>query len=226
MPHASLPTENVLQGRTFDAVLFDMDGTLIDSTPAVDRSWAAWAREWGVAKDDTAHGRPARDIIEELVPADRVDEAIARVLALETADTDDITVLPGAAALMTSLPEARRAIVTSCARPLAEARLAASAFPAPAVIVTIDDTPNGKPEPDPFLEGAARLGVDPNRCLVIEDAPAGLQAGRAAGCTTIAVTGTYPAAELDADLVVPGLDSLRIEVTPDGLIVHVESPKS
>jgi sugar-phosphatase len=203
-----------------------MDGTLIDSTAAVNRSWATWAKEWGVAKSDTAHGRPARDIIEELVPADRVDEALARILDLETADTDDITVLPGAAALMSSLPEGRRAIVTSCARPLAVARLAASALQAPNVIVTIDDTPRGKPAPDPFLAGAARLGVDPRRCLVIEDAPAGLQAGRAAGCTTIGVAGTYPAADLDADLIVPGLDHLRIEVTPNGVIVHVVTPKN
>ncbi|TFD08756.1 HAD family hydrolase [Cryobacterium sp. TMT1-2-2] len=219
-------TENVLQGRTFDAVLFDMDGTLIDSTPAVNRSWALWAEEWGVAKDETSHGRPARDIIEELVPAERVDEAIARILELETADTNDITVLPGAAALMNSLPESRRAIVTSCARPLAVARLGASALAAPKVIVTIDDTPRGKPFPEPFLEGAARLGVDPRRCLVIEDAPAGLQAGRAAGCTTIGVAGTYAAAELDADLIVPGLDHLRIEVAAGGLIFRLVSPNS
>ncbi|WP_104082005.1 HAD-IA family hydrolase [Cryobacterium sp. Y11] len=226
MPHTSSTTDNVLQGRTFDAVLFDMDGTLIDSTPAVNRAWATWASEWGVAKNDTAHGRPARDIIEELVPADRVDEAIARVLTLEIQDTNDITVLPGAAALMLSLPEARRAIVTSCARPLAVARLAASAFPAPEVIVTIDDTPLGKPNPEPFLTGAARLGFDPLRCLVIEDAPAGLQAGRSAGCTTIGVVGTYPAAGLDADLIVPGLDHLRIEVTEAGLVVHVGPPEN
>ncbi|TFD70582.1 HAD-IA family hydrolase [Cryobacterium sp. Hb1] len=226
MPDLSFATENVLQGRTFDAVLFDMDGTLIDSTPAVDRSWAVWGREWGVAKDETAHGRPARDIIAELVPAARVDEAIDRILALEIADTQDITVLPGAAALLDSLPESRRAIVTSCARPLAVARLAASALVAPSVIVTIDDTPRGKPFPEPFLEGAARLGVDPRRCLVIEDAPAGLQAGRAAGCTTIGVAGTYPAAELEADLVVPGLDHLRIECTDDGLIVRFKLPKN
>jgi sugar-phosphatase len=226
MPHSRTPTTNVLQGRTFDAVLFDMDGTLIDSTPAVDRSWAAWASEWGVAKSATEHGRPARDIIEELVPADRVDEAIARILTLETEDTNGITVLPGAAALMMGLPEGRRAIVTSCARPLAVARLKASAFVAPDVIVTIDDTPLGKPHPDPFLAGAARLGVDPSRCLVIEDAPAGLQAGRAAGCTTIGVAGTYPATELDADLVVPGLDYLRITVTAAGLVVEVVPPKS
>lgn len=225
MPEHS-PSAASLQGRTFDAVLFDMDGTLIDSTPAVNRSWAIWAREWGVAKDATAHGRPARDIIEELVPADRVDEAIARILELETADTADIIVLPGAAALLNSLPDGRRAIVTSCARPLAVARLGASALMAPSVIVTVDDTPRGKPNPEPFLAGAERLGVDPRRCLVIEDAPAGLQAGRAAGCTTIGVAGTYPAAELHADLVVPGLDHLRIEVTADGLIVHVESSKS
>lgn len=225
MPDPNVASKNGVFSATFDAVLFDMDGTLIDSTPAVNRSWATWAREWGVAKDDTAHGRPAQDIIAELVPADRADEAIKRILQLETEDTDGITVLPGAAALMDSLAETQRAIVTSCARPLAAARLAASGLTVPAVVVTIDDTTFGKPHPHPFLLGAQRLGIDPSRCLVIEDAPAGLAAGRAAGCTTIGVAGTYTAPELDADVVVDGLDQLSIESVADGLIVRLINAK-
>ncbi|WP_241992903.1 HAD family hydrolase [Cryobacterium frigoriphilum] len=212
----------VLDGRVFDAVLFDMDGTLIDSTPAVVRSWLRWASEFGVDPSfrERGHGLPARALLASLVAAEQVETSIARVLELELADTDDIVVLPGAAALMGSIPEARRAIVTSCARPLADVRLAATRFAAPAVVVTVDDTPRGKPHPDPYLEGARRLGFDPARCLVIEDAPAGLTAARAAGCATIGVTGTHAAHDLDADLVVASLADLRVSVTPDGLLLH------
>ena len=209
-------------GRVFDAVLFDMDGTLIDSTPAVVRSWLRWASEFGVDPSfrDRGHGLPARALLATLVAAEQVETSIARVLELELADTEDIVVLAGAVALMGSIPEARRAIVTSCARPLADVRLAATQFPAPAVVVTVDDTTRGKPNPEPYLEGARRLGFDPARCLVIEDAPAGLTAGRAAGCATIGVAGTHTVAELDADLVVRSLADLRVTVTPDGLQLH------
>ncbi|MFC5929745.1 HAD family hydrolase [Cryobacterium melibiosiphilum] len=214
--------EPVLDGQVFDAVLFDMDGTLIDSTPAVVRSWLRWASEFGVDPSfrDQGHGLPARALLASLVAAEDVETSIARVLELELADTDDIVVLPGAVALMGSIPEARRAIVTSCARPLADVRLAATQFPAPAVVVTVDDTPRGKPHPEPYLEGARRLGFDPARCLVIEDAPAGLAAGRAAGCATIGVAGTHAVADLDADFVVRSLADLRVTVTPDGLLLH------
>lgn len=223
MAHVDVERETALLGRVFQAVLFDMDGTLIDSTPAVNRSWIRWATEWGIDLSfrEGNHGRPARDIVESLVPADRVDEAMARVLHLEVTDTHDITVLPGAARLMESIPEERRAIVTSCARPLALARIKASGFPAPRTVVTIDDTRRGKPSPDPFLEGAARLGVDPRQCVVIEDAPAGLAAARAAGCATVGVAGTHAADELVADLVVPSLDRLRVAVTDEGMTIFL-----
>jgi len=222
MPHT---TETAVLGRVFQAVLFDMDGTLIDSTPAVNRSWLTWAGEHDLDDAFRAgnHGMPARRIVESLVPAEAVEESLARVLALELADTHDITVLPGAAALLLSIPEKNRAIVTSCARTLAAARIAASGLAAPSVVVTIDDTPRGKPFPEPFLEGAARLGVDPRDCLVIEDAPAGLAAGRAAGCATIGVVGTHTAGELEADLVVSGLDRLRVTVTEDGVVFSLLS---
>ena len=215
--------EEALQGQIFQAVLFDMDGTLVDSTEAVTRSWLRWAAEVGIGPSFTGpeHGVPARQMIATLVAAELVEESVARLTELELSDTDGVTILAGAAELMASIPEARRAIVTSCGRKLCLVRLDAANFSAPLTVVTIDDTSRGKPFPEPFLEAAARLGVDPARCVVVEDAPAGLEAARAAGCATIGVVGTHLAADLVADLVVPGLDRLRVSVQEDGVVFHL-----
>lgn len=212
-----------LQGQVFQAVLFDMDGTLVDSTRAVTRSWLRWGAEAGLDSSFTGpeHGVPARQMIATLVAAERVDASVARLTELELTDTDEITILAGAAELMASIPEGRRAIVTSCGRALCLVRLDAAGFPAPGTVVTIDDTSRGKPFPEPFLLAAERLGVDPARCVVVEDAPAGLAAARAAGCATIGVVGTHSAADLEADLVVPGLDRLRVSVQDGGVVFHL-----
>jgi sugar-phosphatase len=224
VPEAVPETEaHAVIGRVFAGVLFDMDGTLVDSTKAVSRSWQRWADEMGFGAlfSGVPHGRPARASVAELVPAEQVESSVARVTELELADTDDILILPGAAELMASLPEERRAIVTSCSHDLCRIRLAAAGFDAPATVVTIEDTVKGKPAPDPFLEAADRLGLDARQCVVIEDAPAGLAAGRAAGCATIGVVGTHSADELDADLVVPSLDRLRIELHDHGVVFSI-----
>ena len=202
------------------AVLFDLDGTLIDSTPAVARSWARWGEQWGVGDPFASHehGRPARESVAGHLPPERVDAAFASIEALEIADTDGIVVLPGARELLAALPRDAWAIVTSCSRPLADARLAAVGLEPP-VLVTASDTRAGKPAPDPFLEAARRLGVDPAACLVVEDAPAGLVAARAAGAATLAVEGTVDPALLEADLVAPNLTAVAVEVLPDGIQV-------
>jgi sugar-phosphatase len=205
-----------LEGRTFAAVLFDMDGTLIDSIPVVIRSWLRWAHEEGVDPHDLAgfHGVPARAVISALLPPDRVDSAFERIEAIEVADTDGITILPGTLAALSALTGdgERCAIATSCTRPLADARLLATGLPAPRVVVTANDVPQGKPHPDPFLLAAALLGVDPTDCLVVEDAPGGLEAARAAGCATLAVTTTTQPADLVAEAVVDTLADVRFIV--------------
>jgi sugar-phosphatase len=191
----------------FEAVIFDMDGTLIDSTPAVDRAWTTWAAEHGLTRADLAgnHGVPSAGVVRNV---------------LELEDVDGIEVLPGAAEALAALRDAKNAIATSCTIPLANARIAASRLVRPSVLVTADDVLRGKPAPDPFLEAARRLGVDPTRCLVVEDAPAGLAAARAAGCATLAVVTTTPEDQLQADGVVPDLASVRFEPTETGRRVH------
>lgn len=204
--------------RTFDAVLFDMDGTLISSIEAVERSWATWLREYGYDPDTVtlAHGTPARTLVESFVDAKLVEEAFARINAIELADREGVRQLAGAAQLLNSIPLDRKAIVTSCTYDLAHARIDASGLARPEVTVTADDVVVGKPDPEPFLLAARLLGVDPHRCLVVEDAPAGLAAGRAAGCATLAVSGTHVLAKLDADAHAPTVANLGVVVLADG----------
>jgi mannitol-1-/sugar-/sorbitol-6-phosphatase len=207
--------------RTFDAVLFDLDGTLIDSAAAVRRSWLTWADEHGL--DPTRlqgyHGVQARQIVQDLVPQHEVGAASARIDELELLDVQGIVPLPGAAEALAALPVGRSAVVTSCTARLAAVRLGAAALAVPQVLVTADDVTAGKPDPEPFRLGAERLGVDPARCLVVEDAPSGLAAGRAAGSTTLAVRTTTPADQLEADAVVGSLADVVLRVGPDGVRV-------
>jgi sugar-phosphatase len=216
-----------LEDRDFGAVLFDMDGTLVDSTPNVVRSWVRWAQEEGIDPRRLAgfHGVPSRSIVEHLLPAERVEAAVTRIDALELADTDGITVLPGALEALKALADEpdRCAIATSCTVPLARARITATAIPAPRVVVTADDVDRGKPHPDPYLLAAQRLGVDPRDCLVVEDAPGGLESARAAGCATLALTTTTAPADLFADAVVATLAEVtftvaggRVRLSPAG----------
>lgn len=206
--------------REFDAVLFDLDGTLVDSTASVVRSWRRFAEHFGVSMKalHANHGQPARTLVGLLLPAERHTEALAHVTELEVTDAVGLAPVRGAAVFFASVPAERRAIVTSGSVPIATARLEAAGYERPAVFVTVDDVENGKPHPEPFLTAAMRLGVAPGRCLVVEDAPAGIVAARAAGCAVLALTGTTTEEELSADLVVDGLDAVRLEVAASGAL--------
>ncbi|CAL9393933.1 HAD-IA family hydrolase [Streptomyces sp. NPDC057838] len=204
------------------ALLFDNDGTLVSSLASVDRCWTRWAAEYGITPEEFArvelHGRPAAEIAADLLPAGIVPEAVARIEDLEVEDVPNggVELLPGTRAFLDSLPAERWAVVTSATRRLAEARLDAVGI-LPKTLVAADDVTRGKPDPEPYLLAARALGVDPARCVVFEDAPAGLAAGRAAGMTTVALTTTHRAHELHADLVVENLSALSALVTEQGV---------
>ncbi|MCP9208087.1 HAD-IA family hydrolase [Streptomyces cucumeris] len=210
-----------------DALLFDNDGTLVSSMESVVRCWTRWAGEYGVSEEEFAavelHGRPANDIIGDLLPAERIAGARARIDALELADVPGgVKLLPGTAELLTGLPAARWAVVTSANARLAAARLTEVGL-RPGTLITADDITRGKPDPEPFLLAAERLGVDPARCVAFEDAPAGLASARAAGMRTVALTTTVPRAELIADWVVEDLSAVSAQATDGGVELTVRA---
>ncbi|MFI0349734.1 HAD-IA family hydrolase [Actinomadura sp. 9N407] len=201
------------------AVLFDVDGTLVDSTPLVERAARQWAAEYDIDPDEFlagAHGRRTSDRIADFLPPERVRAATDHLDALEAADTDGITALPGARELLSAMNGLPWAMVTSMDPTQLKARTAAAGIPLPEVVVTAFDVNVGKPDPSGYLLAARRLNADPRACVVIEDAPAGVAAGRAAGATVVAVTTSHDASELtEADLIVPDLTPMT--AIPEGL---------
>jgi HAD superfamily hydrolase (TIGR01509 family) len=193
-PTGTLTTVDQLE--RIEAVLLDMDGTLVDSDAAVERAWAAWAREYGVdpaAALENVHNGPAERTVLRLLPdADTalVDAAAKRNLALQYDDLGDVVAAPGAAELVEALDRWQLpwAVVTSADRKLAEARLGVAGIEPP-VLVTAEDVTNGKPDPEGYLVAAGRLRVEAGDCLVVEDSVPGLAAGRAAGAVTAALRG-------------------------------------
>ena len=192
------------------AVLSDLDGTLLDSSASVHRTWGRFAQRHGLdpgAVVEFVYGRPVREAIPVLVPGADHDAELAAIEAAELTDTAGVHALPGAGALLGS--GRPMAIVTSCSLALATARLRAAGLSAPAVVVSADGLERGKPDPACFLIAADRLGVDPRRCVVLEDAPAGIAAARAAGAPVIALRTTRPDDALEgADYIVDTIADL------------------
>ena len=193
------------------ALLVDLDGTLVDSSAPVERVWTAFALRHGLDPEQVnhfAHGRPAGESV-RLLAADADHEAeAAAIRRTELSDTDGVRALPGAAELLAAPPRPL-AIVTSCSTALAHSRLRAAGLPIPPLLVSSDGLERGKPDPECFLIAARRLDVEPTACVVLEDAPAGIEAGRAAGATVIAVRSTHSDEELgDADAIVDHIGEL------------------
>jgi sugar-phosphatase len=210
------------------ALLFDLDGVLVDSTPAVARTWRAWAIEHHLSPEvanNKAHGRRSIETIRELAPHLDAEEENRRVERMEIEDREGVLALPGAARLLRVLPPERYAIVTSATRELAVARLGYAGLPAPANLVSADDVRDGKPSPEPYLAGAKLLGMNARDCLVFEDAPAGITSARAAEMRVIALETTYSARELEgADAVVKSLDEVEVTVQANKIEVQVSFP--
>ena len=163
------------------AILFDMDGVLMDSTPSVERVWRTWAAKHGLDPDriaPLAHGRRSIETIRAVAPELDAEKENVTVEQLEIDDKEGVTALPGAAGLVAHLPPGRCAIVTSATRPLAVARLGYAGIPVSRHMITADDVIHGKPSPEPFLKGAALLGFAAEDCLVFEDSPAGIASAR------------------------------------------------
>ena len=187
------------------AILFDLDGVLIDSTRAVARVWHRWAVEHGFDPDEViarAHGRPSLTTVREYLPnADHAAEN-REVERQEMEDIEGVVLLPGSARLLSELPPECWTVVTSCTRPLAETRLRTAGLPIPERMVTSNDIKNGKPHPEPYLKGASVLGFAGADCVVVEDVPAGIRAGKSAGATVIAFRTTLK----DPELLAAGAD--------------------
>ncbi|HLZ39333.1 MAG TPA: HAD family hydrolase [Candidatus Sulfotelmatobacter sp.] len=210
------------------ALLFDLDGVLINSTPAVARVWRRWAQERGLDPDEVvsrAHGRPSLTTVREYLPHANHELENREVERREIADLEGVVPLPGALELLSSLPQDRWTIVTSCTRALAEVRIKAAGLPLPAKLITSNDIVNGKPHPEPFLKGASVLGFAPQECIVFEDVPAGVRAGKAAGARVIAFTTTAPASalrEAGADWILGSTADIRLLHAGDGLILSLK----
>ncbi len=207
-------------------LLFDMDGVLISSIGSVRRCWREWCRQFHVPNAENfevAHGVRAVEIVQQLRPDIDPLEGLRVIEDIEMADTGDTLVLPGVPELLRSLPKNRWTIVTSATRRLMLARLKAAGLPAPEKIVAADDVAKGKPDPEPYRRGAEMLGLKPVDCIVIEDAPAGVSAGLAAGCRVLAVLGTHKAEELrHATWRVRTLEGVRVRAEA-GLTLEFES---
>jgi len=211
-----------------DALLFDMDGVLINSTPAVSRVWRRWAAEHGFNPEEVvarAHGRPSIATIRDYLPRSDHEAENRKVERWEIEDLEGVIPLPGALELLHSLPGDRWTIVTSCTRPLAKVRIQAAGLPLPKNLITSSDITHGKPHPEPYLKAAAILGFPSAACVIFEDVPAGVRSGKAAGGRVIAFTTTVTAPALrnaGADWVLHSCADVRLRSANEKLSLTLQ----
>jgi len=207
------------------AILFDLDGVLLDSTLAVAEQYTNWAREHGLDPAEVmkaAHGVRTVEVVRRVAPY--LDaEAETKKIEDREAVASNVIAMPGAVELISSIPRGRWCVVTSGTRFLATTRMRKFGIPFSDVLVTADDVKNGKPDPEPYRRGAELLRVNPATCVVVEDAPAGIRSAHAAGMKVISLPTTYPVAELrEADVIVSGLSTIKVSLDgtgPQGMLV-------
>jgi len=207
------------------AILFDMDGTLVDSMAHDEQQWIRWGARYGIDPQPIlkiSHGRRTEEIIREVAPHLATEEEFVRFSEEELSNLDGIRAVAGAAALLSTLPREAWALVTSAPRQLAHRRMECAGLPLPSVIVSADDVKNGKPHPEGVLLAAHRLGVEPAQCLVIEDTPAGIQAARAGGMRSLGIMTTYSCEELRSEHCIRDFTSMH--VIDDGRLHVVVEP--
>src|SRR5581483_11341577 len=211
------------------ALLFDLDGVLINSTPAVARVWKQWATEHGFNPEEVvarAHGRPSLTTVREYLPDADHEKENREVERREIEDLEGVVPLPGALALLASLPEHRWTIVTSCTRPLAEVRIKAAGLPVPKKLITSSDIARGKPDPEPYIKGARLLGYPTEKCIVFEDVPAGVRSGKSAKARVVAFTTTVAGLtlrEAGADWILRGCSDVSASRNGDELSLNLIS---
>jgi len=201
-----------------DAIIFDLDGVLANSISVVEKSWRIWAEQQGRDPEpilQVVHGRRTAEILKAIAPELDLHGEIERFVAIEQSLLEDVTPIPGALEFVRSLPLQRWAVGTSGERAVATGRLNKLGFPVPDVLVASEDVEVGKPDPEVYQKAAARLGVRCDRCLVFEDAPAGIAASKAAGMAAVGVLTTYPIAALpDATEWMIDFRGVRADMTP------------
>lgn len=205
-----------------DAILFDLDGVLVDSNAVVARTWREWAERRDLDAEyllEIAHGRRAVEIVRRMTPELDAEAEARELEEIEVQNVEGVLEIEGARELLASLPPDGWTVVTSGTRPLATGRMEHLGLPVPKRIVTADDVTTGKPHPEPYLKGAEVLDARPGACVVIEDAPSGVQAARAAGMTVVAVATTYREDDLsEAHAVAASLKGIQVFHRPDGRV--------
>ncbi len=213
-------------GKFYDAFLFDMDGTLLNSIAVVERVWSEWATRHGFEPEvflKTIHGIRAGDVIRQLaLPGVDADHEARQLLKEEMEDVEGIVEIPGAIDFLRSIPPTKWAIVTSAPIELARRRMTAAGIPTPMTMVSGDEVAAGKPSPECYLLGARRLGVDPSKCLVFEDAVAGILAGEAAGADVTVITETHATPFDTPHFSIPDYRGWRVETDPDGRVALIK----
>ncbi|MFC4313225.1 HAD-IA family hydrolase [Steroidobacter flavus] len=213
-------SDALFDGRSFAAILFDMDGTLLSSIEAAERVWTRWAAQFGIDARTFLHGihgQRAVDSVRQLnIPGiDPVVEA-HKIMLAEIEDVEGVRAIPGAQAFVSTLPKDRWAIVTSAPRALADRRLAAAGLSPPSVLITAEDIPKGKPDPACYQLAARQLGWTADDCLVFEDAAAGIRAGEAAGAPVVVITATHQHPMQTPHPTYVDYSGLHATVRPDG----------